>query len=354
MRSEPLMVPDVDRRVLESRVRAQALARRDWQRAMIVLLAADGVTNQEIGDTVAMNVNDVAKWRKRYADEGLDGLADLERSGRPPAYGPHDRLRLVKTLTEVPPAPKSRWTMADVARHHDTDIGISASQVWRICISLELKPWQVRSWMTSHDREFWAKAADVCDLYLNPPENAAVYGVDEKTGMQAKSRKNPTRPARPGIPTRQEFEYVRNGTRVLFAAVNVRDGEVTHWVTDSTRAENFIFFLNQLDAITPAHEEMHCVIDNLSAHGTAEVEAWLDAHPRVFLHRTPTHASWLNQAELVFSILGRGLLANGEFESTAALAMAIDDYFADYNQHAKPFNWRYAAEPPNQTETNAA
>ena len=352
MRSEPLMVSDSDRRILESRIRAQTLPRRDWQRTMIVLMAAKGHSNREIGDTVVMNVNDVAKWRKRYAAKGLDGLADLARSGRPPIYGPHERLRLVKTITEVPPAPKSRWTMSDVARYHADDIGISASQVWRICSTLELKPWQVRSWMTSHDRDFWAKAADICDLYLNPPEGTTVFGVDEKTGMQARSRKNPTRPAQPGgLPARQEFEYVRHGTAVLFAAVEVHAGEVTHWVTDSTRAENFIHFLNRLDALTPAHHEMHCVCDNLSAHGTPDVEAWLDAHPRVFLHRTPTHASWLNQAELVFSIFGRGLLTHGEFESTPALAMAIDDYFTDYNQRAQPFNWRYAGRPRHDEST---
>ena len=141
----------------------------------------------------------------------------------------------------------------------------------------------------------------MCGLYLSGSPNAVVYSVDEKTGMQALSRKNPTSRARPacdghrGRRARQEFEYQRHGTRVLFGALNVGDGTVEGWVTDSSRADNFVHFLHQLDGIAPAHLELHVVVDNLSAHGTKAVESFLDDHERVFIHRTPTHASWLNQ-----------------------------------------------------------
>ncbi len=170
--------------------------------------------------------------------------------------------------------------------------------------------------MTSHDPDFWQKAADVCGLYLNPPDNAVVWSVDEKSGIQAKSRINPTRPAVPGIARRQEFEYRRNGTAVLFAGLNVHDGDVAGWVTDSTRSDNFVEFLGDLDAQTPSGMELHCCVNNFSAHFTPAVESFLDEHPRIFLHDTPTHASWLNQVELFFSILERRLLRNGEFDVT--------------------------------------
>lgn len=345
MRLAPLCVSDADRAVLESRVAAATTPRRDWQRATIVLMAADGASNRDVAVAVGLNEDQVSVWRKRFASGGLAALVDGKRRGRPPVYDGHDRLKIVKTITETPPGTASRWTMDAVARRLADDVGISASQVWRICVGLELKPWQVRSWMTSHDRDFWVKAADVCGLYLNPPANTVVYSVDEKTGMQAKSRKNATKPAVPGIPARQEFEYVRHGTRVLFAGLNVLEGNVEEWVTDSTRSENFVHFLARLDAVTPAHMEMHCVVDNLSAHGTKAVEEFLDSHQRVFIHNTPTHASWLNQVEMFFSIIGRRLLKHGEFDSVEQLAMRITDFIENHNHTAQPFEWRYDGHP---------
>ena len=205
-------------------------------------------------------------------------------------------LLLVKLVTEPPPESASRWSMEALARAMaDHGVPISASQCWRICSALDLKPWQVESWMTSHDPDFWEKAGDVCGLYLNPPENAVIWSVDEKSGIQAKSRINPTRPAIPGIPARREFEYRRHGTAVLFAGLDVHQGTVAGWVTDSTHSANFVEFLSDLVAQTPVGLDLHCIVDNLSAHSTAKVEDFLLRHPHVHLHYTPTHASWLNQ-----------------------------------------------------------
>ena len=240
----------------------------------------------------------------------------------------------------------TRWTLEAIAgRLTEHGVPISASQVWRICRGLDLKPWQTESWMTSHDPDFWEKAADVCGLYLNPPVNAMVWSVDEKTGMQAKSRVNPTRPAVPGIRVRREFEYRRHGTAVLFAGLNVHDGDVAAWVTDSTRTENFVEFLADLDAQTPHGMELHCIVDNLSTHFTPAVEDFLEARPRIFLHNTPTHASWLNQVELFFSILQRRLLRHGEFTSVDDLAARIIAFIEDYNHRARPFRWTYDGRP---------
>ena len=319
---------------------------RTAERARLVLMAAEGASNVAIGETIGMHYNQVAVWRRRYGQFGLAGLEDADRSGRPPVYGHDDVLLLVKTVTEPPPDTAARWTMEAIAgRLNEQGVAISASQVWRICRGLDLKPWQTESWMTSHDPDFWEKAADVCGLYLNPPVNAMVWSVDEKTGMQAKSRVNPTRPAVPGIRVRREFEYRRHGTAVLFAGLNVHDGDVAAWVTDSTRTENFVEFLADLDAQTPHGMELHCIVDNLSTHFTPAVEDFLEARPRIFLHNTPTHASWLNQVELFFSILQRRLLRHGEFTSVDDLAARIIAFIEDYNHRARPFRWTYDGRP---------
>jgi transposase len=337
---------DGDRAVLEAWVRAGTVEARMAKRARIVLLAADGVTNRDIAELVDLHYNQVGMWRARYGELGLAGLEDEERRGRPCVYDHDDVLLLVKTVTEPPPEGATRWTMEALAETMAANgVPISASQVWRICRALDLKPWQVESWMTSHDPDFWERAGDVCGLYLNPPENAVVWSVDEKSGMQAKSRINPTRPAVPGLAVRQEFEYRRHGTAVLFAGLKVHEGTVAGWVTDSTRSDNFVEFLADLVAQTPPGLDLHCIVDNLSAHTTDKVAAFLDDNPGVHLHFTPTHASWLNQVELFFSILERRLLRRGEFDSVDHLAERIIAFIKDYNRRAAPFRWTYDGRP---------
>src|SRR2546423_1916675 len=188
MRLPPLELRPGDREELGRRVRCATVEARAAERARLVMMAADGVSNVEIGALIGMHYNQVAVWRRRYGEFGLAGLDDGDRSGRPPVYGHDDVLLLVKTVTEPPPDAATRWTMDAIARRlNDEGVAISASQVWRICRSLDLKPWQTEQWMTSHDPNFWEKAADVCGLYLNPPDNAVVWSVDEKSGIQARS-----------------------------------------------------------------------------------------------------------------------------------------------------------------------
>ena len=346
MRLSPLKLRRGDRSHLQATVRSRTVEARAAQRARLVLLAADGWSNREIGETIGMHYNQVGTWRKRYTEFGLAGLEDEERPGRPHVYDHDDVLLLVKLVTEDPPEGATRWTMEALAEAMATHgVPISASQAWRICKALDLKPWQVESWMTSHDPDFWEKAADVCGLYLDPPDNAVVWSVDEKSGMQAKSRVNPTKPAIPGTPVRREFEYKRNGTAVLFAALDVHDGGIAGWVTDSTKSENFVAFLEDLVRQTPTGLDLHCIADNLSAHKTQGVKDFLAENPHVHMHYTPTHASWLNQVELFFSILERRMLRRGEFASTEELADRIIAFIKDYNRRAAPFRWTYAGRP---------
>ena len=255
----------VDRAVLEARVSAATTPRRDWQRARVVLMAAEGVSSPLIGAAVGLNRNQVDAWKRRFREEGLDGLGDRPRSGRPRVYGPEDRLRLVKTITTRPVEDgqcgarrlKARMSMPEAGRimRERYGIAISDSQVWRICKSMSLKPWQVRSSMTSHDAAFDDKAVDICALYLEPEDNWAVFSVDEKTAIQAKSRTNPTRPARPadasnpvGRPAQQEFEYQRHGAKALFAAFECATGKVVAAPADSVKSTNFVSFLADLDS----------------------------------------------------------------------------------------------------------
>jgi len=346
MRLPPLKLRRGEKAILESWTRAGTVEARVAKRARIVLLAAEGRSNRHIGELVDLHYNQVGIWRQRYREFGLAGLDDAERSGRPPVYDHDDVLLLVKLVTEPPPDSVWHWSMEALAEAMAAHgVGISAWQCWRICSALDLKPWQVQSWMTSHDPDFWERAGDVCGLYLNPPENAVVWSVDEKSGMQAKSRINPTKPAIPGTPARREFEYRRNGTAVLFAGLDGHDGSLAGWVTDSTRSDNFVEFLGDLVRRTPKGLDLHCIVDNLSAHSTDKVETFLRANKHVQLHFTPAHASWLNQVELFFAILERRLLHRGEFESVDQLAERVISFIKDYNRKAAPFRWTYDGRP---------
>lgn len=346
MRLPPLVLEPGERAELERRVRAGTIEARAAQRARIVLLAAEGRSNRSIADTVGMHYNQVGVWRRRFEVDRLAGLEDEERPGRPPVYGHDDVILLVKLVTTPPPDEATRWTMEALAGAMAAHgVAISPSQVWRICRALDLKPWQTESWMTSHDPDFWAKAADVCGLYLDPPTNAVVWSVDEKSQITARSRVHPTTPASPGTPVRRDYGYRRHGTQVLFAGLNVHSGEVAGWVTDSTRSENFVEFLADLAALTPTRLELHCIVDNLATHSTPLVQEFLAEHPQVHLHFTPTHASWLNQVELFFSILERRMLRNGEFTSKDELAGRIIEFINAYNRKAQPFRWTYDGRP---------
>jgi transposase len=342
----PLVISEDERAELQRRVRAHTTPQRAAKRARIVLLAADGMPNRQIASMVGMNQHTVAQWRRRFEVERLAGLQDRKRPGRPLVYDHHQRLRIVATVTQQPPDPASHWSHSQLAKEL-ADMGISASQIGRILADLDIKPHRVRSWITRPDDPgFWERAADICGLYLVPPTNALVLSVDEKTGIGARSRTRPTRPPAPGRPTRQEHEYVRHGTATLLAALDVHGGGIVQ-ATDLDRntATNFIDFLDDLDAKIPAGLGVHLVLDNGSSHIANATRWWFVDHPRFHPHYTPTHASWLNQVELFFSILARRLLKRGEFHSVQDLVGKVMAFIADYNRTARPFRWTYDGRP---------
>jgi transposase len=340
-RAVEVAVTQEQRKQLERIVRAQTSEQRLVKRARVVLLAEKGLTNEEIAQLVGLSAHKVGKWRHRFVEQGLDGLADRPRPGGPRRYGHDERLRVFQTACSPPPAGETQWTVRTLA----AAVGIGKSQTHAILAEADLKPHQVRSWLTSIDPEFETKQADVCGLYLNPPEGAIVVSLDEKTSIQAKEPIRAEIPIRPGTPARREFEYRRHGTVALLAALLVHTGEVKGNVYERNSRVEFLDFLERLEAEIPADKQVHAILDNLQVHKTPEVCRWLEAHPRWRFHFTPTHASWLNQIELWFSILSRRLLRRGIFTDKQDLKTQLLAFIEHYNPAAKPFAWTYQGLP---------
>jgi transposase len=335
-----------DRLELERIVRASSSEVRVVERARIVLAAAQGMTGKEIADQVGCCLPTVVKWRARYAAQGLDGLRDAARSGAPLRYGPEMRALLIaKACTRPHPTEqgqrRERWSYEELGQ----EVGMSGSQAHLILSRAAIKPHLTDYWiMSDFSREdFEEQMGEVCGLYIEPPENVLVVSIDEKTGIQAKSPTKPDAPPKPGKPARREHEYKRNGTQCLFACLNAKEGDVLAMPSTTRNRFDLIRFLDMLDEEIPVVEgqEIVAVSDNLSTRGTDEVQQWLKDHPRWRFQFTPTHASWLNQVEIFFSILWRRLLKNGVFTSEQDLAAQMLAFVETYNQTAKPFKWTY-------------
>ncbi|NUK03740.1 IS630 family transposase [Streptomyces lunaelactis] len=337
----------------EERVRAHTTPQRAARRAHIVLLTAGGCPAWRIAEIVRVDVSTVERWRDRYAREGLAGLEDRPRSGRPPVYGPEVRLRIVAAATSTPPHPYDSWSHRLIAGHL-ADTGISASQIGRILAALQVKPHRVRGWLTRPaDPNFFTKAAEVCALYRRCPPDSVVVSVDEKTAMAARSRKHPDRPPVPGRGRRREFEYVRHGTVSVTAALDVHTGQVVVDELPRNDSAHFIRFLARLERCIPAGLTIHLVLDNGASHTSRATRAWLARHPRIVPHYTPKHASWLNQVEIFFSLLARAVLRHGDFTSRADLLQKVTDFAIVHNETARRFRWNYQGRP-RQTEHQIA
>jgi transposase len=331
------------RRRLEKIVNRPSSPQFMVDRARIVLLVAEGWPLARIAAHLQVTETTVRKWRDRFAVGGIRGLVDLPRSGRPERYGPEVRLHVIACATSAPPPGQATWTHALIAEQL-AGTGISPSSVGRILGEADLKPHKVRGWLNRlDDEQFWHLAAAVCDLYLRPPTEGVLLSVDEKTGIQAKSRKYPELAAGPGRAARREFEYVRHGTVSILAAMNVADGQVWAERIDRNNSAAFIAFLTMLDQLIDPRLNIYLVMDNGSSHTSRATRAWLAAHPRFNVTYTPKHASWLNMVEMWFSVLTRRLLRRGEFASREDLMAQIDDFTIRYNATARPYRWRYDA-----------
>jgi transposase len=339
-------VPKEDRAELERIARSATEQVRMVERAQIVLCAAEGHSAAVIGGMVGCATVTAQKWRLRYEREGITGLFDLPRPGKPLTYSCEERARLIaKACTRPRDTPagqrRERWTYEELA----AEVGMSSSHAHTILARADIKPHRSDYWVMSDfdDPEFEQRLKAVCGLYVDPPENVLVVSIDEKTGIQAKAPTKPDTPAAPGKAPRREHEYTRNGTQCLFACLNVKEGDVLGMASKTRNRHDLIRFLDRCDQEIPEVEgqQIVAISDNLSTRRTEEVQEWLEAHPRWRFQFTPTHASWLNQVEIFFSILHKRLLKHGAFTSEQDLAEQMLAFIETYNQTAKPFKWTY-------------
>jgi transposase len=338
----PIALTADERAVLEGWVRATKSERRLVERARVVLLAAAGRASRAIARDLGITHRTVSKWRVRFAQDRLAGLGDAPRSGKPKTYGVDAGRRILALLDRPPPAGFARWTAPLLAK----ELGdVSDQHIWRFLRAQRIDLAGRKSWCLSTDPEFAAKAADIVGLYLDPPDHAIVLAIDEKPAIQALERaqgylKLPNGRSLHG----QAHEYKRRGTSTLFAALEVATGAIKAKHTKRRRRLEFLDFMNQVVADYP-DREIHVVLDNLKTHKPKR-DLWLARHKNVRFHFTPTHASWLNQVEIWFSILARSTLNGASFTSVAQLRAAIDTFIDRYNDHAVPFQWRKAEAHP--------
>ena len=329
------------RRQLEQLSRARSLPARQVERARIVLRAADGWRDKDIASELGITPEKAARWRNRFLKGGLDALQkDAPRPGRPHTVSPDKVQEIVHKTTQEKPTAATHWSTRTMA----VAVGVSAATVRRIWQSNGLKPHLSRTFKVSKDPHFAEKLEAVVGLYLNPPEHALVFCVDEKSQIQALDRTQPGLPMKPGRCGTMTHDYKRNGTTTLFAALNVGTGEVVGACMSRHRHDEFLAFLRGLDRRVPAELDLHVIVDNYATHKHATVRGWLERHPRVHLHFTPTSSSWLNQVERFFAEITDKAIRRGVFRSVRELEQAITAFLAHRNQHPRPYTWTASVE----------
>jgi len=333
-----IVLTEAERAELEGMVRSTKTEHRLRVKAQIVLMAADGVATRAIGRAVGRTTGIVSKWRVRYAQDRLAGFSETGNRGAQARYGEGTDRRILSLLDGPPPEGYANWTGPLISQALGD---VHVQYIWRFLRAHKIDLSGRKSWCVSKDPEFVGKAADIVGLYMAPPENAIVLAVDEKPSIQALERvqgylKLPNGRAMTG----QSHDYTRHGTTTLFAALNLASGEVVGRHYKRRRRVEFLDFMNKVIAAHPGRE-IHVVLDNLSTHKPKN-DMWLKRHKNVHFHYTPTHASWLNQIEIWFSILAKKSLDGASFSSVDELKRHIEAFIAHYNQAAKPFVWTKA------------
>ena len=333
----PVILSDDERQKLEIWAGRPKSTQRLALRARIILSCAEGLDNKDVAARLRTNIATVGKWRKRFLADRLEGLADEPRPGAPRKIT--DALVeevVTKTLEEKPKA-ATHWSTRGMAE----TVGLSQTAIVRIWNAFGLKPHKADTFKLSTDPYFVEKVRDVVGLYMSPPENAIVLSIDEKSQIQALDRTQPLLPMAPGQAERGTPDYVRNGTTSLFAALNVATGAVIGKCYKRHRQQEFLKFLNEVDAQIEKEPgvEIHIILDNYGTHKTPSVKRWFERHPEYHLHFTPTSGSWLNQVERFFAEITAKRIRRGAFRSVASLEKAIMEYLAHHNENPKPFVW---------------
>jgi len=316
-------------------------------RAKLILLLAEGLSFNTIKQRLQTTAPTIIRWKERYLAAGIDGLDTYHPGQKPTVLTPALRARILAATRKKPGDGSTHWSCRKLA----AALQVSKDAVHRVWKEAGLKPHRLERYLASDDPDFEAKAADIIGLYLDPPQHAAVFCIDEKTAIQALDRLDPVLPLSPGRIERHGFEYYRHGTLSLYAALDTKTGKVVGKTTRRHTSQEFVGFLTEVVGACPAGQEIHVILDNLSAHRTAAVRAFLSAHPNVQLHFTPTYSSWLNQVELWFGKIERDVIARGVFTSVQDLARKLRRYINAYSAHAKPIRWRYS-DPTRRIRTN--
>jgi transposase len=327
-----------ERAELERLRRSSSVSAGINRRSRAVLLMAEDVSGVEIAQRTGYTPVQISRIRRRFAEERLAGLQERPRSGRPREVDARKIARVIALTLKPPPRGLTHWSARELARR----TGVSHSVVHRIWQQHGLKPHLIETFKFTTDPQAEEKIRDVVGLYLNPPENAAVISLDEKTQIQALNRTQPLLPLRKGLPARQTHDYQRNGLTSLYAALDVERGKVIGECSERHTAADFLRFLKKV--ARHYRGELHVILDNSSTHKTPEVREWLDKHPRVQFHFTPTGASWLNLVEAWFSILTRKSIRRGSFDTVRALIRHIQAYLDHWNENPVPFVWSKTAD----------
>lgn len=330
-----------ERSTLEGILRSPTAAQRDVLRARIVLMADSGLRNEEIQAALSISKPVVIKWRSRFVASRMSGLADQAGRGRKRKYDAVIRHRIAATACSTPPeSVGTHWSVRTLANH----LGVGTAVVQAVLSAEAIQPHRSRYWKDSNDPEFEPKMLAIVGLYLNPPENAVVLSVDEKTSIQALDRTQPRLPVKPHKIERLSHEYKRNGTASLLACLDVHSGQVRGECIRRNNSVTFIRFLRRLLREFP-DKDLFVILDNGSSHRSKKTRAWAAKHKRLHLAFTPTHASWLNQIEIWFGILTRKIVRRGIFKSREELVERLMRFIQTYNQDAHPFEWTYSGNP---------
>jgi len=316
---------------------SRTLAAGDVFKAKLILALSDGVSYSRIEAELKTSRPTIARWKARFEEGRITGLEGLHKGSRPRAATPAMQARVLKKTQQKPPDGSTHWSCRKMA----AATGLSPATVHRIWSKMRLKPHRLDRYMASNDPAFEEKAADIIGLYLDPPQHAAVFCVDEKTAIQALDRLDPVLPLSPGRAERHGFEYYRHGTLSLYAALDVKTGEVHGKTARRHTSADFVAFLNEIVKKTPEGKDIHIVLDNLSAHKTQAVRDFLEGHPKIQFHFTPTYSSWLNQVELWFAKIQRDVIARGVFTSVTDRSRKLMKYIRAYAKTARPFRWTY-------------
>src|ERR1700735_3511763 len=333
-----LMITDEQRSELSKWAQSRTLPAGDVFRARLILALAEGISYSKIMQTLQTTAPTISRWKQRFEEQGLAGLDPRHKGSQPRVADAKVQARIARKTQQKPSDGSTHWSCRKLAKV----LGLSKSTVQRVWAQARLKPHRLDRYMASDDPRFEEKAADIIGLYMNPPQHAAVFCVDEKTAIQALDRLDPVLPLSPGRAERHGFEYYRHGTLSLYAALDTKTGRVHGKTAPRHTSADFVDFLGEVVSQCRPKQEIHIILDNLSAHKTQAVRDFLEAHPQVRLHFTPTYSSWLNQVELWFAKIERDVIARGVFTSVPDLARKLRRYINAYSANAQPIRWKYS------------